>query len=104
MDWTAILVALVSGGSVGAIVTAVIRAVEKKMDKKSIEREALRLLILGEIREYGNELMKASEKNGGIEQMDYQHFEELYKVYKALDGDGFADKIYTEIGKLQILL
>ena len=104
MDWTAIIIAVIGSGLITAIVNAVIRQMEKKRDDKTLEKKALRLLILGEIREYGKDLVRKCEENGGIEQMDYNHFDELYKTYKALNGDGFADKVNDEIKKLQILI
>ena len=98
MDWTVIIVAVVGSGAVTAIVNAIIRAVENKRKQKSAETKALTLLLLGEIREFGDVLLQQNY----LDEEDYRHFEELYQTHKALGGNGYADKLYAEILKMPV--
>ena len=43
------------------------------------------------------------QKTGTIRQYEYENFVLLYKAYKALKGNSFIDKIYTEIQELEIV-
>ena len=99
MDWTAIVIAIAGSSAL----TAVINLIGAFVKKKSVDRKALRLLILGEIREYAKYLNDQNDKNGGISDTDYKHFEALYETYKALDGDGYADKVHADVKAIQIL-
>lgn len=38
-----------------------------------------------------------------IRQYEYENFVMLYEAYKALKGNSFIDKIYTEVQKWQII-
>ena len=96
MDWTAIIVALISSGAVSAIINLFVNVVA--------QRRALRYLILGELREVYKDLMSKAENDGGVSHEDFSHFAEVYKVYKSLGGDGFADKMKSKVDNLDILI
>lgn len=96
MDWTAIIIALISSGAVSAIINLFINAIA--------QRRALRYLILGELREVYKDLLTKHEADGGISHDDFEHFEEVFKVYKSLGGDGFADKMKSKVDDLDILI
>lgn len=45
----------------------------------------------------------ANHESGKIRQYEYENFVMLYKAYKALKGNSFVDKIYSEIQALEII-
>jgi len=42
-------------------------------------------------------------ESGKIRQYEYENFVMLYDAYKALKGNSFIDKIYSEVKKLEIV-
>jgi hypothetical protein len=42
-------------------------------------------------------------ESGKIRQYEYENFVMLYDAYKALKGNSFIDKIYSEVKKLEII-
>ena len=44
-----------------------------------------------------------NHKTGVIRQYEYENFVYLYEAYKALRGNSFVDKIYSEIQSLEII-
>lgn len=98
MDWTAVVIAIVGSGAVTALVNAIIQTAQARAKKKSVEQRALCFLLLGEIRDFGNGLCSSNT----IDEDDYRHFEELYQTYKALGGNGFADKLHEAVEKIPL--
>ncbi len=45
----------------------------------------------------------ANHESGKIRQYEYENFVALYNAYKALKGNSFVDKIYSEIQALEII-
>ena len=45
----------------------------------------------------------ANHERGKIRQYEYENFVMLYNAYKALKGNSFVDKIYSEIQGLEII-
>ena len=45
----------------------------------------------------------ANHESGKIRQYEYENFVMLYNAYKALKGNSFVDKIYSEIQALEII-
>jgi hypothetical protein len=44
-----------------------------------------------------------NREKGVIRQYEYENFVYLYEAYKALKGNSFIDKIYTEVKKWEIV-
>ena len=43
------------------------------------------------------------QKTGKIRQYEYENFVMLYDAYKALKGNSFIDKIYSEVQEFEII-
>lgn len=44
-----------------------------------------------------------NKESGKIRQYEYENFVMLYNAYKALHGNSFIDKIYSEVKELEIV-
>jgi hypothetical protein len=44
-----------------------------------------------------------NREKGVIRQYEYENFVFLYEAYKALNGNSFIDKIYTEVKKWEVI-
>ena len=44
-----------------------------------------------------------NRKTGVIHQYEYENFVSLYEAYKALKGNSFIDKIYSEVKEWEII-
>lgn len=44
-----------------------------------------------------------NKDSGKIRQYEYENFVMLYEAYKALKGNSFIDKIYSEVKELEIV-
>lgn len=69
-------------------------------ERKNPMKVGMRMCLLKHIQDYGKELI---EKNS-VTQQQLKAFDEAYKAYKDLGGDGFADKIHKEVHDLDIAL
>lgn len=69
-------------------------------ERKNPMKVGMRMCLLKHIQDYGKELI---EKDS-VTQQQLRAFDEAYKAYKDLGGDGFADKIHSEVHDLGIQL
>jgi hypothetical protein len=63
-------------------------------------------IINGQKCQLRSEMLQIYYKNKDdktIRQYEYENFVMLYEAYKALKGNSFIDKIYTEVQKWQII-
>lgn len=90
---TPLLSALVGGSGLWAYVTA-------KVDRNTTEDELLLVLVRSRIIEEGERYLE----RGYILSGEYSDFyEELYKPYKDMGGNGLAQHIFERIEKLPML-
>lgn len=99
-----ILAILGSGVLSGAVATLIStinankqRKKEQKEDTKKLE-VGLRLILLSTLKRDGNDLTI----KGSISKEDYEAFLASYNAYKALDGDGWADKVLKQVSELPV--
>lgn len=93
-----VALAILGSSAFTLVVNAIIDAIKEKKGKKKHEREAVKLALLFCLQSYGEKLLRKDS----IEEIDVRQFDDMYKEYKALDGDGYADKIKQEVDKLPI--
>lgn len=100
-----IIIAIISSGLFSGAVAAFISLIStkesaKKIRKESVEKieEGLRLLLLSSLRRDGRDAIQ----KGDISKEDYEAFKASYDAYKALGGDGWADKVKDQVDRLPV--
>ena len=97
-----IVIAILSSGILSGAVATLISVISAKKAKKrdnSVKIEVgLRLILLSTLKRDGKEALQKCK----IAKDDYEAFLASYNAYKALGGDGWADKVYNQIKKLPV--
>lgn len=85
---------------VSAIVSAVANAIQRKQDRKAkadekteIRNQAISQILLRQIQSFGEEILT----EGSVTSEEFKQFDEMFNTYKALGGNGYADKLHDEI-------
>lgn len=91
-----ILTAILSSSVVGTVIEHKLKKREILNEHDKNQDEGIRLILLHEFKRQGKELVKA----GVMTNTDWNEFNDSYKCYKKLGGDGYADMIYAEVKKL----
>lgn len=92
---TAIIVAIIGSG----IITKLIDVwLEWRKSKKNPMKDGVKFCLLNALRTYGEGLVA----RGDITSLELSAFEEAYQTYKALDGDGYADKLKEDVKNLPL--
>ena len=97
-----IILAIIGSGMFSGVVATVISTInsnkqKKKDDTKKLE-VGLRLILLSTLKRDGNDLINS----GKLSKEDYEAFLASYNAYKALDGDGWADKVLKQVSELPV--
>lgn len=92
-----IVIAIIGSGIITKLIDVFIQYLKERKDPMKV---GLRMCLLKNMQDYGKELIN----QGFVNQQQLKAFEEGYKAYKDLGGDGFADRMNTEVHKLQIIL
>ena len=95
-----IALAILSSTVINTIVTFVLERIKDRKHHRNRYDEALRLILLAEIKKQG----KFFIEQGEIEALDLQAFNEGYRCYKELGGDGYADTIHEKVNGLNKIL
>lgn len=92
MELTAIVLFISEIGALLGVIIPVIASIRKISNgtKCQLRSEMLRIY-------YHN------RKDGVIRQYEYENFVFLYEAYKALKGNSFIDKIYSEVKEWEIV-
>lgn len=90
---------LLSGGLATVVNTLANKKREKTENTKNLET-GLRLILLYTLKRDGRDAIQKGE----ISKEDYEAFLASYNAYKALDGDGWADKVFNQVGALPVKL
>lgn len=96
---TPIIIAIIGSSAFTAIVNALIELIKNRTGQKSLFGKALRLCLLSDLQAYGTRL--ASQET--LTREEYNQFCEMYQCYKALKGDGYADRLKAEVDEVPIL-
>jgi len=97
MTESEIVVAIISAILGSSFLTTLLNAVVDKVNKNSSKNQALRLILIDNILTKGPQYVE----RGYITQLEWQIYDEQYKTYKKLGGDGYADKMYSAVDSLK---
>lgn len=97
-----IILAILGSGAFSGLLATVISTIntnkqKKKDDTKKLE-VGLRLILLSTLKRDGNDLIT----KGSVSKEDYEAFLASYNAYKALEGDGWADKVLKQVSELPV--
>lgn len=90
-----IVLAIIGSGILTKLIDVVVDIIK---NKKNPMKAGIRLCLLKDLTDYGNGLLLKGEVTAN----ELKAFMEGFNAYKALDGDGFADKLKEEVVKLPI--
>lgn len=100
-----IILAIIGSGAFSGAVAAIISTISSNRQRKKEQKEdtkklevGLRLILLSTLKRDGKE----SITKGSISKEDYEAFLASYNAYKALDGDGWADKVLKQVSELPV--
>lgn len=99
-----ILTIVLSSGAFSALISSSIAAfsayLQRKQERKDkadektdIRNQAISQILLRQIQTFGNEIIK----DDSVSAEEFRQFEEMFQTYKALGGNGYADKLHEEI-------
>lgn len=92
---TEIVIAIIGSGIVTKLLDVFMEHVKTK---KNPVRVGIRLCLFTDMDNYGKKLLE----KGNVTQIEINTFNEMYDTYKALGGDGYADKLKSEIDNLAL--
>lgn len=98
MNIESIIVALISSGTVGAIMTAVVKAVVKRITEEDPQRVGMRLLLQEKLTCLCREALKADN----ISFSSYTLIHRMYDSYHELGGNGDMAHLMAAIDKLDV--
>lgn len=93
-----IIIAILSSTVLSAFINGAFSVYKDSQKSKSGVEEGLCFLLLSEIKMSG----KVHIQNGFIDMEDLQEFTDLFKAYKSLGGNGYADAIKSSVERLPI--
>ena len=92
--WQAIL----GSAAFTALVNAILEIIKNRTGQKKLVDKAVNFTLLYNIQSYGKELLDKDT----ITLEEYEQFEEMYSTYKSLGGNGYVDRIKSEVDKKPI--
>ena len=91
---------------VSAVVSAIANAIQRKQDKREkddekaeIRNKAISQILLRQVQTFGEEILTEE----AVTSEEYKQFEEMFNTYKALGGNGYADKLHDEIKRRPLM-
>lgn len=97
-----IILAIIGSGIFSGLLATVVSAISSNRTKKkenTLKLEVgLRLILLSTLKRDGKDAIN----KGSISKEDYEAFLASYNAYKALDGDGWADKVLKQVSELPV--
>lgn len=93
-----IVLAIIGSSALGALITGCFSLYVNKKKTLSKYDEGIKLLLLSALKRDGKDLIAS----GTITHQDYEAFCATYNAYKALNGDGWADKVKAEVEDLKV--
>lgn len=83
-------------GEIGVLISVILPVIVSVRKIADGQRSLLRSEML--------QIYYRNRENGIIHQYEYENFIYLYEAYKALKGNSFIDKIYSELKEWEIIL
>lgn len=93
-----IWIAIISSSAFTAIVNALIEIYKNRTGAKRNADEGIMFALLYCLQQYGEKLITKGEMTSE----EYKQFIQMYKTYKKLNGNGFAEKLKSDVEKLPI--
>lgn len=104
-----IVIAIISSGLFSGGMAALISLISNVRTRKEMQefsknynakqlQEGLKLLLLSSLKRDGKDAIN----QGSISKTDYEAFLASYNAYKALEGDGWADKVFDQVKQLPV--
>ena len=100
-----ILIAIIGSGLFSGALASLFsmissRSTARKFHDESVKNieNGLKLLLLSSMKRDGQDALRA----GSIKKEDYDAFAATYTAYKALGGDGWADKVFAQVKALPV--
>lgn len=100
MDWTVVIVAILGSSVVNTLIVKLMDRHDKRSAKKDNLNAGVRLLLLDQLKRSGKEHVA----DGSVTKSEYDAYMAAYDTYKALGGDGWADKIKGQIECLPVVI
>jgi len=99
-----IILAIIGSGMLSGLLATIVSTINSNKQKKkdnSVKLETgLRLILLSTLKRDGKDAIL----KGSISKEDYEAFLASYNAYKALDGDGWADKVLKQVSELPVAI
>jgi len=90
-----IVIAIIASGIITKLIDVFIDWIKSR---KNPMKDGIKFCLLYALRMYGEGLVSS----GSVSAQQLKAFNEAYDTYKALDGDGYADKLKKEIDNLPL--
>lgn len=100
--WVSILIALLSSGTVGAVITTAFKALLEKHMREDPQRVAMRLLLQDKLTDLCGKAL--AEKTGRISLSSYQLIHRMYESYHELGGNGDMTHLMEAVDKLSVFV
>lgn len=91
------ILAILGSGVISTIISCIFQYINQKKSKQTQFEVGMSLLLLSTLKRDGKELLA----QGKVSKNDYDSFDAMYKAYKALDGDGWADGIKVKVDNME---
>lgn len=99
-----IIIAIISSGLLSGAFATIVSTINANKQKKKENTQklevGLRLILLSTLKRDGKDAIT----KGSISKEDYEAFLASYNAYKALDGDGWADKVLKQVSELPVAI
>lgn len=92
---TEIILAIIGSGIITKLIDV---CIDYFKNKKNPMVDGIRLCLLKDLTDYGHELTA----QGHVTDRQLKAFNEGFETYKALKGDGYADKLKKEVDNLPL--
>lgn len=93
-----IIIAIIGSGALSALVSGLVTYLNGRRKAKSGLDKGVRMLLLAEIKMSGSKYCS----DGHISFGELESFTEMYNVYKALGGNGYAEAVKHKVEALPV--
>lgn len=93
-----IIVAIIGSGALSALVSGIVSLINANKKSKTGLDKAVQLLLLGEIERQTDRYIET----GSLTREQFKRYQETYDAYKALNGNGYAEGMMSNVRSLHI--
>jgi hypothetical protein len=101
-----ILIAALTGGLASGVMTIIHSCLQRKWKKEDSKDERIDALVFAQrvtMIDRVKHLGKHYIDDGEISLEDKENFQEMYRAYKGLNGNGHLDTVMREVDKLKVV-